>query len=72
MYVLFRHSSLLGYNTFKSPHYNDSHRAFRAKVRAFMDKEVNPFVGEVRGVVTPHSLCHRIIVQQSLLPASAR
>jgi len=43
-----------GYNTFKSPHYNDSHRAFRAKVRAFMDKEVNPFVGEVRG------RCHSI------------
>lgn len=39
---------LTGYNTFKSPHYNDSHRAFRAKVRAFMDKEVTPFCNEVR------------------------
>jgi len=34
------------YNTFKSPHYNDSHRAFRAKVRAFIDEHVTPFCGE--------------------------
>lgn len=34
------------YNTFKSPHYNDSHRAFRAKVREFIDTEITPFCHE--------------------------
>lgn len=34
------------YNTFASPHYTASHRAFRAKVRAFMDEHITPFVGE--------------------------
>ena len=38
------------YNTFASPHYNDSHCAFRAKVRAFVDAEVLPFVHEVRQI----------------------
>jgi len=38
------------YNTFQSPHYNASHRAFRAKVRAFVDTEIMPYVGEVRSL----------------------
>ena len=40
--------AVAGYNTFKSPYYNDSHRAFRAKVREFVDTEITPFCAEVR------------------------
>lgn len=47
--------SSLRYNTFQSPHYTDSHRAFRAKVRAFVDNEVIPFVHEVGANTTEHS-----------------
>jgi len=34
------------YRTFASPYYNDSHRAFRAKVREFIDKEITPYCHE--------------------------
>jgi len=34
------------YRIFQSPYYTDSHRAFRARIRAFVDKEVLPFVHE--------------------------
>lgn len=32
------------YQGWNSPYYNKSHRAFRAAVRAFVDKEITPFV----------------------------
>jgi len=35
-----------GYRTFQSPHYTQSHRDFRARVRAFVEAEVMPFVHE--------------------------
>ncbi len=31
---------------FQSPYYNDSHRAFRAKVREFVDRELIPNVDD--------------------------
>lgn len=31
------------YRGFASPYYNDSHRAWRAKVRAFVEKEISPY-----------------------------
>ena len=34
------------YQDYESPYYNDSHRAWRAKVRTFVDKEVMPYVTE--------------------------
>lgn len=34
------------YQFFESPYYNDHHRAFRNKIRAFMEKEIHPFVDE--------------------------
>ena len=34
------------YQGFKSPFYNDSHIKFRAKVRAFVDKEMKPYCSE--------------------------
>lgn len=33
-------------SAYKSPYYNDSHREFRARVRAFVDKEVLPYIHE--------------------------
>ena len=30
----------------RSPYYNDSHRAFRQKMRNFVEKELKPFVDE--------------------------
>lgn len=32
------------YQNFASPYYNDDHRAWRAKCRAFMEEHVLPFV----------------------------
>lgn len=34
------------YQGYKSPYYKETHAAFRAKVRAFVDKEIMPFVHE--------------------------
>lgn len=34
------------YQGYKSPYYKETHHAFRAKLRAFVDKEVMPFVHE--------------------------
>jgi alkylation response protein AidB-like acyl-CoA dehydrogenase len=34
------------YGAWNSPYYNDSHRAFRAKVRQFTETEIMPFCHE--------------------------
>ena len=39
-------SSQSWYRSWNSPYYNDSHRAFRAKVRAFTEEHIMPFCHE--------------------------
>lgn len=34
------------YQEWHSPYYNDAHRRWRAAIRAFVDKEIMPFVHE--------------------------
>lgn len=34
------------YQGFKSPYYKETHKRFRAKVRAFVEKELMPYVHE--------------------------
>ena len=34
------------YQGFKSPYYKETHKKFRAQVRAFVDKEIMPYVSE--------------------------
>lgn len=48
----------------KSPYYKDHHLAFRAKVRAFVDKEIRPFALDwmERGEYPMHELIKKVRV----------